>query len=290
MKPPIANVNVCLLPRDHHGYTWLQRVPCEASSKGSNAPNQDSHYHDQSEGFEWLGYMAAGSREARPTGTQRMVILNLNKFSDASAPFEVCGGIGQYQNPIITITIATLPTWRSLLALRKRRNNLVGSDATLRNGLRSPRPGGPPLAGDTHSRAYTSCPHSARSSHSRRQWASSVFIALSWLFFTLSLALATLSSMALTFQRHHVRDAFERGYKSWRGGAGTRTAGERGVVFGIVVLGCGMWLMLLVCLAFVFLSLSVASYCLAVGWISFVVSVGMMVVAVLFWVLMIQRD
>ncbi|KIV80988.1 hypothetical protein PV11_08443 [Exophiala sideris] len=117
-----------------------------------------------------------------------------------------------------------------------------------------------------------------------------VFIALSWLFFTLSLALATLSSMALTFQRHHVRDAFERGYKSWRGGAGTRTAGERGVVFGIVVLGCGMWLMLLVCLAFVFLSLSVASYCLAVGWISVVVSVGMMVVTVLFWVLMIQRD
>ncbi len=39
------------------------------------------------------------------------------------------------------------------------------------------------------------------------------FIALAWLFFTLSLALATVMSMALAFQRHHVKDAFERGYK-----------------------------------------------------------------------------
>ncbi|KIW15688.1 hypothetical protein PV08_05738 [Exophiala spinifera] len=117
-----------------------------------------------------------------------------------------------------------------------------------------------------------------------------VFIALSWLFFTLSLALATLTSMALTFQRDHVRDAFSRGYKGWRGGAGSRTAGERSVVFGIVVLGSGMWLMLLVCLAFVFLSLSVAAYCLAVGWISFVVCLGMMICTVLFWILMGQRD
>lgn len=96
--------------------------------------------------------------------------------------------------------------------------------------------------------------------------------------------------MALTFQRDHVRDAFTRGYKGWRGGAGGRTAGERSVVFGIVVLGSGMWLMLLVCLAFVLLSLSVAAYCLAVGWISFVVWVGMMVCTVLFWILMGQRD
>lgn len=117
-----------------------------------------------------------------------------------------------------------------------------------------------------------------------------VFIALSWLFFTLSLALATVTSMALTFHRLHVRDAFERGYKSWRGGAGNRTAGERSVVFGIVVLGCGMWLMLLICLAFVFLSLSVAAYCLAVGWIAFVVSAGMMVITVVFWILMNQKD
>lgn len=117
-----------------------------------------------------------------------------------------------------------------------------------------------------------------------------VFIALSWLFFTLSLALATVTSMALTFHRHHVRDAFERGYKGWRGGVGTRTAGERGVVFGIVVLGSGLWLMLCVCLAFVFLSLSVAAYSLAVGWIAVVVSVGMMVLTVLFSVFMNQRD
>ena len=116
-----------------------------------------------------------------------------------------------------------------------------------------------------------------------------VFIALSWLFFTLSLALATLTSMALTFQRVHVREAFDRGYKSWRGTAGNRTAGERGIVFGIVVFGAGMWLMLLVCLAFVFLSLSVAAYCLAVGWIAFVVSAGMMVITVLFWVLMKEK-
>ncbi|KIX05893.1 uncharacterized protein Z518_03866 [Rhinocladiella mackenziei CBS 650.93] len=117
-----------------------------------------------------------------------------------------------------------------------------------------------------------------------------VFISLAWLFFTLSLALATVTSMALTFQRHHVKDAFERGYKSWRGGAGNRTAGERSVVFGIVVLGCGMWLMVLVCLAFVFLSLSVAAYCLAVGWIAFVVSAAMMVLSVVFWVVMNQKD
>lgn len=97
-------------------------------------------------------------------------------------------------------------------------------------------------------------------------------------------------SMALTFQRHHVKDAFGRGYKSWRGGAGTRTAGERGVVFGIVVLGGGMWLMLLVALAFVFLSVSVAAYSLAIGWIAFVVSAAMLVVTVVFWVLMNQKD
>lgn len=88
-----------------------------------------------------------------------------------------------------------------------------------------------------------------------------------------------------------MRDAFDRGYKHWRGGAGNRTAGERGVVFGIVVLGLGgMWLMLLECLAFVFMSLSVAAYCLAVGWIGFVVSAGMMVVTVVVFVLMSQRD
>ena len=116
------------------------------------------------------------------------------------------------------------------------------------------------------------------------------FISLAWLFFVLSLALATLTSMALTFQRHHVKDAFERGYKSWRGGAGTRTAGERGVVFGIVVLGAGLWLMLLVCLAFVFLSLSIAAYSLAIGWIAVVVSGAMLVTTIVFWVLMNQKD
>ncbi|EXJ64048.1 hypothetical protein A1O7_00383 [Cladophialophora yegresii CBS 114405] len=117
------------------------------------------------------------------------------------------------------------------------------------------------------------------------------FIALAWLFFTLSLALATLVSIGLVFHRRHVGDAFARGYKHWRGGAGTRTAGERSVVFGIVVLGLGgMWLMLLQCLAFVFLSLSVVAYCLAVGWIGFVVSAAMMVVTVVVWVLMRQRE
>ena len=111
------------------------------------------------------------------------------------------------------------------------------------------------------------------------------------MFFTLALALATLVFTSLIFHRRHVRDAFERGYKSWRGGAGNRTTGERGVVFGIVVLGLGgMWLMLLQCLAFVFLSLGVASYSLTPGWIGFVVSAGMMVVTVMVFVLMAQRD
>ena len=87
-----------------------------------------------------------------------------------------------------------------------------------------------------------------------------------------------------------MKDAFERGYKHWRGGAGNRTAGERGVVFGIVVGLGGMWLLLLECLAFVFLSLSVAAYCLAIGWIGFVVSAGMMVITIVMWALMGQRD
>ena len=89
-----------------------------------------------------------------------------------------------------------------------------------------------------------------------------------------------------------MKDALERGYKHWRGGAGSRTAGERSVVFGIVVLGLGgMWLMLLECLAFVFLSLSVTSYALAVGRIGFVVSACMMVLTVVVWVVMLgQRD
>ncbi|KAJ9608314.1 hypothetical protein H2200_007302 [Cladophialophora chaetospira] len=117
------------------------------------------------------------------------------------------------------------------------------------------------------------------------------FIALSWLFFTLALGVATIVSIALIFHRRHVRDAFERGYKHWRGGAGNRTAGERSVVFGIVVLGLGgMWLMLLECLAFVFLSLSVAAYSLPIGWIAFVASVGMMVLTIVVFVLMGQRD
>jgi hypothetical protein len=116
------------------------------------------------------------------------------------------------------------------------------------------------------------------------------FISLAWLFFLSALALTTLTSMCLTFHRHHVRDTFGRGYHSWRGGAGNRTAGERGVVFGIVVLGAGMWLMILEGLAFVFLSLSVTAYSLAIGWIGFVVSAAMVVLSVVFWVLMNQRD
>jgi hypothetical protein len=117
------------------------------------------------------------------------------------------------------------------------------------------------------------------------------FIALAWLFFTLSLALTTIVYMALTFHRRHVKDAYERGYKHWRGGAGNRTAGERSVVFGIVVLGLGgMWLMLLQGLAFVFMGLSVACYVEAVGWIGFVVAAAMVVLSIVAFVLMGQRD
>ncbi len=48
--------------------------------------------------------------------------------------------------------------------------------------------------------------------------------------------------------------------------------------------------MLLVALAFVFLSLSVAAYSVAVGWIAYVVSAAMLVITVLFWVLMNQKE
>jgi hypothetical protein len=115
------------------------------------------------------------------------------------------------------------------------------------------------------------------------------FVAIAWLFFLLSLILATLVSMCLTFQREQVKEAFEKGYIGWSGDGGVRTTAEKVAVFVVVGLRASMLLMLLVCLAFVFLSLTIAGYNLVLGWTSFAVTIVVMGLTMLLSIIMEQK-
>lgn len=124
----------------------------------------------------------------------------------------------------------------------------------------------------------------------RRFWNEfEVFIALAWLFFLIALTFGIIAQMILTFQRHHVVDAFGRGrdgYRKWRdGGMGDKSWSERLAVAFIVKVPIAFIISMLMLFGLMFCSLCVVSHCLAVGWIGFVWTVLMMVLAVIAWVL-----
>lgn len=123
-----------------------------------------------------------------------------------------------------------------------------------------------------------------------RFWSSfEIFIALAWLFFLMALTFGVIASMIITYQRHHVVDAFGRGrdgYRKWRdGGAGSKSWVERCAVAFVVKVPLGLVIVFLMLLGFMFCSLCVVSHCLAVGWIGFVWTILMMVLAIVAWVL-----
>lgn len=115
------------------------------------------------------------------------------------------------------------------------------------------------------------------------------FIALAWLFFLVALTLGIIAQMILTFQRHHVMDAFGRGrdgYRKWRdGGMGNKSFTERLAVAFIVKVPIAYFISVLMLLGLMFCSLCVVSHCLAVGWIGFVWTILMMVLATVGYVL-----
>lgn len=113
-----------------------------------------------------------------------------------------------------------------------------------------------------------------------------IFISLAWLFFMCALCLTITVQMAMTFQRHHVVDAFGRGrdgYRKWRDGGSSKAFGERMAVAFVVKVPTGLILVLLILFAFMFLSLCIVGYCLAVGWIGFVVTILMMILSIVVW-------
>lgn len=123
----------------------------------------------------------------------------------------------------------------------------------------------------------------------RRFWNEfEVFIALAWLFFLVALTLGIIAQMILTFQRDHVVDAFGRGrdgYRKWRDGGGSKSWTERLAVAFVVKTPVALVISLLMLLGLMFCSLCVVSHCLAVGWIGFVWTILMMLLAIVAWVL-----
>lgn len=125
----------------------------------------------------------------------------------------------------------------------------------------------------------------------RRFWNTfDVFISLAWLFFLIALTLSILAQMIITYQRHHVLDAFGRGrdgYRKWRdGGMGSKTFAERTAVGLVVKVPLAMVIAFIMLLGFMFCSLCVVRYSLTVGWIGFTWTIIMMVLAIVSWVLM----
>jgi len=125
----------------------------------------------------------------------------------------------------------------------------------------------------------------------RRFWDSfHIFISLAWLFFLIALTLSILAQMIITYQHHHVLDAFGRGrdgYRKWRdSGSGSKTFAERIAVGFVVKLPLAMIIAFIMLLGFLFCSLCVVSHSLAVGWIGFTWTIIMMVLAIVSWVLM----
>lgn len=115
------------------------------------------------------------------------------------------------------------------------------------------------------------------------------FVALAWLFFLVALTLGIIAQMILTFQRQHVVDAFGRGrggYRKWRdGGIRNKNFTERLAVAFVVKLPIAYIIVLLMLLGLMFCSLCVVSHCLAVGWIGFVWTIIMILLATVAYVL-----
>ncbi len=125
----------------------------------------------------------------------------------------------------------------------------------------------------------------------RRFWSSfEIFISLAWLLFLISLTLSIVAQMIITYQRHHVLDAFGRGrdgYRKWRdSGTGSKTFAERVAVGLVVKVPLAMVIAVIMLLGFMFCSLCVVSHCLAVGWIGFTWTIIMMLLAIASWILM----
>ncbi|KAK5317727.1 hypothetical protein LTR70_005732, partial [Exophiala xenobiotica] len=96
----------------------------------------------------------------------------------------------------------------------------------------------------------------------RRFWNTfDIFISLAWLFFLIALTLSILAQMVITYQRHHVLDAFGRGrdgYRKWRdSGMGSKTWGERTAVGLVVKVPLAMVIAFIMLLGFMFCSLCV---------------------------------
>ena len=94
--------------------------------------------------------------------------------------------------------------------------------------------------------------------------------------------------MILTFQREHVLDAFSRGrggYYKWRdGGMGHKTWYERSLVGLLVKVPFALVIMCTTLFGFLFCSLCVVSHCLAVGWIGFVWTILLLILAVVSYI------
>lgn len=124
----------------------------------------------------------------------------------------------------------------------------------------------------------------------RRFWNEfQIFVALAWLLFLIALTISIIAQMILTFQRQHVIDAFGRGrdgYRKWRdGGMGNKRLTERLAVAFVVKVPVAYVVSLLMLFGLMFCSLCVVSHCLAVGWIGFVWTLLMMLLATVAYVL-----
>lgn len=111
------------------------------------------------------------------------------------------------------------------------------------------------------------------------------FLALGWFFFVLALGVATSAQMALSFQRQVVKKAFETGYRDWSGSTPDATQNQKLACYIFVVVGVSNVLLLLILLAFVFLSLCIVAYSLTVGWIAFTCIVLMMIGTIFVWIM-----
>ncbi|KAK6370705.1 hypothetical protein LTR64_005949 [Lithohypha guttulata] len=119
----------------------------------------------------------------------------------------------------------------------------------------------------------------------RRFWHSfEIFVSLAWLSFLVALTLSCVAQAILSYQRHHIVDAFDRGpdgYRKWRdGGTGSKSIAEKVAVAFVVKVPIALLVMLATLIGLMFCSLCVVAHCLAVGWIGFMWTLSMVVLAV----------
>jgi hypothetical protein len=105
------------------------------------------------------------------------------------------------------------------------------------------------------------------------------FLALAWLFFALALATASAGQLVLSFHRDVVKDSFDK--KS----TGTLKRMQKLAVWFLCWFPVSLLLQVLILLAFLFLSLVIAAYAPAVGWVAVGFTSFAVPVAVFLWCL-----